>query len=163
MLDELTPMNLVSAAAKLGVSPFEVIRLLVASDGVPANMQFTTEQVARLREVGQIEDTWWPGVDLPDDANPLRQRVRAALQLLIDRGHVADSMTRMDNVWRGLTEDDCGLVNDALLALVDEGHLNQVSRPNGTMISVNPASSDTIQQLASGAADTPGLSELYEE
>jgi len=162
MLDDLLPMNLVGAANKLGVSPFEVMRLLVASDGVPDNLHFTGDQVARLRQIGQIEDSWWEGVDLPEDANPLRQRVRAALQLLIDRGHVADSVTRMDNVWRGLTEEDCGLVNDALLALVDEGHLNQISRPNGTMISVNPASSDTIQQLASGAADTPGLSELYE-
>ena len=162
MLSELAPMNLVGAALALGVTPFEVVRLLVASGGVPANLTFTAEQVARLRKVGQIDNSWWDGVDLPDDANPLRQRVRAALQLLIDHGHVADSMTRLDNVWRGLNEDDCGLVKDALLILVDEGHLNQVSRPNGTMISVNPASSDTIQQLASGAADTPGLSELYE-
>src|SRR5687767_14283894 len=120
MLEELMPVGLADAARKLGTEPFEVVRLLVAANAVPQGpLQLGPDAVDRLREIGRIEAGWWEGVTLPKDANPRRARVRAAIQLLIDKERFGDATTRMDNVWRGLRVDEQQLLQGALMALAE--------------------------------------------
>jgi len=158
----LEGLNLVAVASRLRVSAFEVIRLLVAAGGVPSRLRFTEAQVASLRELGQIEASWWRHITLPEDDDPMRARVRGALSLLLDRGHIAESMTRRDNVSRGLTPEEAEWVHAAIDVLVDEGHVVREDRPHGTMISVHAGSSETIQKIVAGIEDTRGLAALYE-
>jgi len=163
MLTEFQPLGLTDVARRLGVDPFEVVRLAVAADkGLSGPMQFDEELVGELRELGQIDDPWWSDVDLPEDPNPLRQRVRAALQLLVDKEMVGDQTTRMDNIWRGLPFDDQALLQQAVMVLAEEGHLRVVGSPVGLMVSIDPGASDTVEKLAAGTSESAGLQSLYQ-
>lgn len=164
MLSEFHPLGVTDAARRLGLDPFEVVRLLVASgkasdDGAPV---YSAELVEELRVFGRIDPPWWGGVDLPDDANPLRQRVRAALQLLLEKGVVGDATTRMDNVWRGLPFEDQGLLQQAVMVLAEEGALRVVGSPVGLLVSIDPAAKATVEGLAAGTKESAGLSALYQ-
>lgn len=162
MWSDLLPLNLSQAARRLGVEPFDLVRLLVATDGMPKELAFSPEQVDALGAKGGIEPSWWPGVDLPEDHNPMRQRVRAALGLLLERGHVGGEGTRLDNVWRGLPSADQALVRDALHALSDEGLVAMLPGKICTRVLVNAASEERVREIAEGRSDTSALSALYE-
>lgn len=163
MLDELRPLGLGAAARSLGVDLFEVVRLLVASDSPLDTLRLTPEQVEQLRAFGGIEPPWWPDVELPEDEHPLRQRVRAAVQQLIDRGHVGARSTRMDNVWRGLPVDDQAFLQTALTVLGEEGVLAISATPTGVQLAVAEDRLDLARAIADGRQDTPGLAALYQE
>lgn len=162
MLSDLLPLGLTGAAARLGLEPFELVRLLVATDAMPRDLRFTTEQVDGLFARAALEQPWWDGVDLPEDKNPLRQRVRAALGLLLGKGFVGGEGTRIDNVCRGLPSEDQALIRDALVALADEGHLTLVPGRMGVRVTVTPASEGRVRDIAAGKSDTSALSVLYE-
>lgn len=162
MLDELRPLGLGAAARSLGVDLFEVVRLLVASDGDLETLRLTPEQLERLRAFGAIEPPWWPDVELPEDEHPLRQRVRAAVQQLIDRGFVG-APTRMDNVWRGLPVDDQAFLQTALTVLGEEGVLAITASPAGVQLAVAEDRFELARAIADGRQDTPGLAALYQE
>ena len=163
MLDELRPMGLSAAARSLGVDLFEVVRLLVASETGPDSLRLTPEHVEQLRVFGGIERPWWPDVELPEDEHPLRQRVRAAVQQLLDRGYVGAVTTRMDNVWRGLPTDDQVFLQTALTALGEEGVLAITATPAGMQVAVVEERVDVARAIADGRHDTPGLTALYQE
>jgi len=163
MLSEFQPLGLSDAARQLGVDPFEVVRLAVAAGkGLDKPMQFDADLVDELRQLGQIDDPWWDAVDLPEDPNPLRQRVRAALQLLIDKGVQGDTTTRMDNIWRGLPFDDQSLLQQAVMVLAEEAALRVVGSPVGLMVSIEPSAADTVKALAAGTSESAGLQSLYQ-
>ncbi len=50
MLDEMRPVGLTDVAKQLGTDPFELMRRLVAAGAVPETLQFTRDQIERLRE-----------------------------------------------------------------------------------------------------------------
>ena len=163
MLDELMPLGLADAARKLGTEPFEVVRLLVAANAVPHGpLQVDGEAIERLREAGRIEPSWWDGISLPKDANARRARIRAAVQLLIDKDRVGEATTRMDNVWRGLRAEDQQLLQGALMALAEEGVLRLGATPIGLVVSIEPKATDTATRLVAGKHDSPGLKALLE-
>lgn len=163
MLEELRPLGVSDAARRLGVDLFEVVRLLVASGDVPEHLELTPERVEELRTLGGIDAPWWPAFELPEDEHPLRQRVRGALQLLLDRGHVGDSLTRMDNVWRGLPDDDQAFLQAALTSLGEDGLLAVVATPVGVKVAIPSEHVEVVRQIAAGHHDTPGLTSLYQE
>lgn len=163
MLDELQSLGLVGAARALGVDPFEVMRLRVAAGHASdAELRFTQEEIDTLRTLGGIEGSWWESVELPEDANPLRQRVRAAVDQLIKRGRIGETRTRMDNVWRGLPYADQEFLQQALSTLADEGVLQLASAPTGLEISVATDALPRAASLAQGEIDTDGLTALYQ-
>lgn len=163
MLEELRPLGVSDAAKRLGIDVFEVVRLLVASGTTPEHLQLSPDHVERLRVFGGIEAPWWGEAELPEDEHPLRQRVRAAVQLLIDRGFVGDTTTRMDNVWRGLPDDDQAFLQTALTVIGEEGLLAVVATPVGVQVAIAPDRLDTARAIADGSHDTPGLTALYQE
>jgi hypothetical protein len=163
MLDELMPQSLADVAKQLGTEPFEVVRLLVAANAVPTGtLQVDHETVDRLRATGRIEASWWDGVTLPQDANVRRARVRAAVQLLVERKRIGEQTTRLDNVWRGLGADDQRLLHGALLALAEEGVLRLGATPIGLVVSIEAQAADTADRLVAGKHDSPGLQALLE-
>lgn len=163
MLHELQPLGLVDSAKRLGLDPFELVQLLVATDGVPKDMVFSTEQVDGLIGKGGVESGWWDEATLPEgDKNPKRQRVRAALGLLLDRGHVGGAGTRADNLWRGLSSEDQMLVRDAVLVLVDEGLLDNVPAKSANNVTVSAEHEARVRDIVEGRTEHSALSALYE-
>lgn len=162
MLDEFRTVGLTDAARRLEIDPFDVVRLLVADGRVAATFRFDAASLERLRTVGRIEASWWTGVTLPADTSPIRARVRAAVQLLQQRGHVGENRTRLDNVWRGLPADQQDALKRCLAALGEDGLLELVATPIGTMVSVSARSLELVQRVVAGAA-TPALQAALEE
>lgn len=157
MLSELLPMNLSDAARRLGVDPFELMRILVATNSVPKDLVFRAAEVDALREPAGIDEAWWKDVVLPDDVNPRRQRVRGVLHMLL-----AGGATRKDNVWRGLEASERELVRGAVDILVEEGLLAEATTKALTSLSVADGSEERVRAIADGEADTSALSALYE-
>jgi len=163
MLSEFQPLGVTDAARRLGLDPFEVVRLLVAAKkGLDGPMLFSAELVEELRELGRIDPPWWDGVELPEDANPLRQRVRAALQLMLDKGIVGDTTTRMDNIWRGLPFEDQGLLQQAVMVLAEEQALRVVGSPIGLLVAIETSAKKTVSGIAGGTTESAGLTALYQ-
>lgn len=161
MLDELKPVTLVEAARRIGTDPFEVVRLLVAAGAFPeGTLLIDGEIVEKLRGIGRIEPPWWAGVTLPKDANPARARVRAAIQLLLDKGRVGEDRTRMDNVWRGLEPAECRLVERAMIALASDGLVRITPSAIGPLLSIEPSAVDAAKKLTAGKFEPPGLRAL---
>ena len=155
MRDDLRPLSLTDAARSLGIDPFEVVRLLVASEAMPEGAPFlTAERVEALRELGGIEAAWWEGARLPEDANPRRRRLRAALALLAARGHVGTEATRLDNVTRGLPAAEQRFLGTALRALADDGLLSVEVRPVGVVVAIVASAAGRVRSIADGI-ETP--------
>lgn len=160
MLEELLPTGLNDAARRLGVTPLEVVRLMVASDSVTPGFSATADHLRKLAEIGQIEGGWWEGAELPTDENASRQRVRAAVGLLL--GRAASGPIRMDNLWRGLAPADQQLVAEAMDILGFEDKVDIQSANCGITIGVRSDQREFLAALASGDAESPGLNELYQ-
>ena len=163
MLHELRPMGFAEAARHLGVDIFEMVRILTNTDGMPDRLVFEADQLIKIKTDAGIESSWWTDESLPKDHNPGRQRVRAALQLLLDRGHIGAPGTRMDNVGRGLSPDDQSLVSEALNALASDGLMSIHTTPVATLVYINETGKARIAEIAAGKGDTAALSALYEE
>lgn len=164
MLEEIEPVGLTSAAERIGCDPFEVVRLLVAAAATPEGvMIIDAELVDKLRGIGRIEMGWWEGAALPEDTQPSRARIRAAIQLLLQRGRIGDERTRMDNVWRGLAPEDCRLLESALLIFSREGMVRISPSVIGPLVSIEPQAVDAARKFAAGKLDSPGIRALLAE
>ncbi len=164
MLDELEPLGLTEAARRIGTDPFEVVRLLVAAGAVPEGpLLVEAEIVDKLRGIGRIEPSWWADASLPKDTEPARARVRAAVQLLLDKGRVGEERTRMDNVWRGLDEGDRRLLERAFAVFSEEGMVRISPSSIGPMLSIEPVAVEAAKKFAAGKLDSPGLRALLAE
>ncbi|HHO49992.1 MAG TPA: hypothetical protein ENK18_03765 [Deltaproteobacteria bacterium] len=153
MLDELQPLSLTAAARRLGIDPFEVVRLLVVADAVPKGpFALAPELVQRLGELGRIEPPWWEGVALPNgEGHPGLKRIRAALGLLLSRGHTAERPTRLDNVWRGLEHTEQELLSRALHTLAEASLLSIEVTPIGQLVCVRDEARERVQAIAEGS------------
>jgi hypothetical protein len=163
VLNGMMPLGLTELSRRLGVDPFEAVRLLVATGyDLRGPLAFSASLVGQLRERGGVHESWWREVNLPTDASPARARVRAALQLLLDKGFVGERTTRMDNVWRGLPYEDQGLLQRALTALTREGLLVCVGTPTGLQVAVDASKRAAVDALAKGTGASAGLNALFE-
>ena len=163
MLADLRPLNLSDAAHALGVDPFEVVRLLVASrtlDG-GAPLQLTRDRVDDLRSTAGIEH-WWQESGAPAGDNPLRAAVQGALQQLVSRDLVGDRSTRLDNLWRGLGYEQQVAVEQAVMVLLEEGKLTTAASARGVQVSIAPGAEAELAQIAKGRADHAGLAAVWQ-
>ena len=164
MLEELQPLSLTDAARRLGIDPFEVVRLLVVAGQVSDKAIIVDPQALEdLRKLGRIDSSWWEGAELPKDEDPRMQRVRAAAGLLLSRGHVGDeAATRMDNVWRGLPFDDQELLQRALAALAEAGLLRIVASRVALMVCIAPGAEEKVKELVDGKQIPSALSAMLD-
>ncbi len=161
MLDRLLPLSLTDTARALNVHPFEVVRLAVLADRVPADAWLLDEEdVASLREFGGIEDDWWEGAQLPEDTNPRRRRLRGLMARLLERDVVGENLTRMDNLQRGLSAEDSAFVAKTVAHLTNAGVLAMVACPAGKLLSIQPSHRKEAEQLARTGAGLAGIKSL---
>lgn len=149
------------AATELGVEPFEVIRLLVASDAPLNALRVDHETLEKIRQLGAIE-RWWDGESPPEDDNPKRAWTRAALHRLLTAGFVGEHMTRMDNLWRGLALGDQDLVREATNLLVESGALLSKMTRSGVQVAISPDAQHLVAEIVSGTQIPEALSALWE-
>ncbi len=162
MLEKLLPSGLTGAARDLGVEPLEVVRLMVMTDTVSDGFNCNEAHLQKLASYGQIETGWWDGAELPKDDNPTRQRIRAAIGLLL--GRCTDGQTiRLDNLWRGLPIEHQQIVEEAMNILADEERVQIGNHTSGVRIGVPPDQAEALAAIANGEAESEGLAELYQE
>jgi hypothetical protein len=114
-----------------------------------------------VQELAGVE-TWW-GDKAPtiDDDVPGRALVRAAAQMLLDRGIVDDSTTRADNLFRGLESADQFVVRRAVNHLIREEVLQSVPTSQGLHLRVASAKIKVLQGIADGSKVPSSLEELW--
>jgi hypothetical protein len=150
MVSEMLPLRLGSVAARLGVEPFEVVRLIVASGDKGPVHTITEPRVEALRRYAGIETWWTDPAQVPKDEIAGRGVVRGALRQLLDRGFIGESRTRQDNLWRGLPGAGRRAVEDALDVLVEFGLLAVRTEPSGQLVSVRPEGAERVDAISHG-------------
>lgn len=160
MIDEFRPLGLSDAARRVGVDPFELVRLAVVFDEPLARLRLGADAIARLRAQAGIEELWADRA-LPEDSNPVRAAVRGAAQLLLDRGWVGQSATRLDNLGRGLPPIQQDAIEEAATILAEEGVLLLVASPRGVQVSVAPGAEATLRAIAAGTSAPESLAALW--
>lgn len=136
-------------AVGLDVHPFDVVRMLAVSGGLPRDLRLDGEDVANLRALGGLE-TWWGddlGVDL-DREGPL-PLLRALAAQLITRGVVEPRFTRADNLFRGLAPEPQGILRRWVNALIRERYLATRMSPHGLQIAVCRSGLGDVELFAS--------------
>jgi hypothetical protein len=155
MLEPLLPVGLVATSKALGINSFDVVRIAVLADKVPADAWlFDEDDLAALREFGGIEDDWWEGAAIPDDEHPRRRLLRAMLARMIERDQVGDNPTRLDNLWRGRSDDEAVFLERACDHLASAGLLAIQPSPAGRVVAL-VASRLTDAETIARQARTP--------
>ena len=162
MIDEFRSSTLVQAARKLGVNPFELVRLSVALDEPSADLRFTADSVERLREKAGIESLWQSN-SLPSASNPIEAAVRGAMQLLLDKNMVGTNTMRLDNLSRGLTTPQQEAIDEATALLAEGGSVLLMSAPAGLQVSIAPGREGAVRSLADGSQVPPAVRALWTE
>ncbi|MBN2800871.1 MAG: hypothetical protein JXX28_17170 [Deltaproteobacteria bacterium] len=155
MLDELRPMGLYQAALTLEIEPFEVVRLLTLANAVPeSNLLICDATLDLIKDVGGIEQWWTDSPDQPDEL------VRAAIGILLDRGHIGERSARIDNLWRGLPVESQSVLQQAVHQLVQGGFLATMMHLQGVHVTVAPEAVDRLRAVAAGELSLSSLSPL---
>lgn len=163
MLDDLKPHDLHAAASALVVHPFEVVRLLVISGADTTSLSTTDADLDKLRTFGQLE-TWWTGPgDLPEDDNARRRVVRGMLDAMVQRELVGQSTTRLDNLWRGLGDEDREVAQQAVMVLHELGFLASLATAAGPKVSIHPDALDAVKDLVARGNAPDELAALWSE
>lgn len=146
MLEQLRPLSFSRAASQLGTDPFDLVRLLVVSGTMPDSLELTPDILETITEFAGIA-SWYATTP----ANAI-DALRAGLLELANRRYVGESVTRIDNVWRGLPIQQASAVAEALNALCAEGQLTQYVTPAGVCVSIHPDALGQVTAMASGGA-----------
>jgi hypothetical protein len=153
-------LGLVDVARRLGVDPFEVVRLMVVGGVASTTLRFSPDDVARLASLTGIEADW-ALVSPPSDTNPMRARVRGVLGRLLQSGRVGSATTRRDNLWRGLPDAEAAVVMHAVAVLVGEGHLWVDAATSVDRVSANPKAVVELQRIVDGKSEPPSLTAVW--
>jgi hypothetical protein len=151
MLDELRPHSLTATAAGLGLDPFEVVRLAVATNLSLADLRFDAAARESLRSFAGVE-TLWPAGAPGAGAGAL---ARGALEILVSRGFIGERGTRRDNLLRGLDAAAAATLDDALDALQDDGLVRTWPDARGLLISVPHDRVVAAEAITEGRAPLP--------
>lgn len=141
-------MSLQQVAKWLDVHPFEVVRLLALDGSLPADLTLDSRHVERVREVGGLE-VWWESLPTPIRGEvPARALVRAALARLLANGCVEPAAVRLDNIFRGLDEDNQWILRRSVTALVAAGVLVTTAAASGLTVSVAASRESDVRAFA---------------
>ncbi len=156
MIDELRPLGLYDAARTLGIDPFEVVRLLVLGEAFPdGTLVLTPDHVQKIRETGGIEH-WWD-----QDAPEGQALVLAMIGKMVDDGLVGESGTRIDNLWRGLGDEQQALLQQAVNILAQNAQILSFMTPRGVQVSLAPDAVGLLGEVAAEEAQHDQLAVLW--
>lgn len=135
-----------SAAELLEVHPFELVRLLVAGPGFPADLRLTSDHLEQAVRVGGLE-AWWqePGAVRPT-ANDLQPLAHA----LLERGVSEPRWTRADNLYRGLDADAERAVRRAVNEWIRSGIMGSRMSSRGLEVTLRAGRERDLMRLGGG-------------
>jgi len=163
-MDELMPNDLHATARELQVHPFEVVRLQVLSGAPLDQLAFDDPSIGRLREFGRLETWWEDGADaLPEDDNASRRVVRGMLDAMVQREHVGEKTTRLDNLWRGLPADHVEVAEQAVMVMHELGMLASVATPAGMQVAVHPDALENVKDVVARGNAPDALAAIWSE
>jgi hypothetical protein len=150
-------------AERLGLHPFDVARILAIGDGLPPELAFDGSAVARIRAAGGLQD-WWSEQPPEVDADALgagRELLRSLLARMLKKGLVGASVTRADNLFRGLPVAQERALRRSVNVAIREGCLTSLMAPIGLVVSVAEARVDEVRAfVAQGDGLLAVLAEL---
>lgn len=161
MLPDLRRAPLHEAAHALGLDPFEVVRLVEASDVHAPQLEFTSEQLDNLAAFAGIEHWWETPPQLPDDVPRRPTLLRAVLSMMSDKGRVGDRTTRQDNLWRDLPADDQRFLEEAVELLTELGWVSARATPRGVQLAIRTEAEASVQAFVGGAEAPSSLARLW--
>ena len=162
MMDEFRAAKLVDAAKTLGVNPFELVRLSVALGEPTEDLRFSADALDSIRQKAGIR-SFWQDRTLPARSNPIESAVRGACGLLLDLGFVGNTTTRVDNLTRGLSDDQADAVDEAAALLAEEGAVLLMTSSAGLQVSVAPGHEAKVRAIADGSSTPDDIASLWTE
>ncbi len=160
-IDQFKKLGVKDLAARLGIHPFNVVRILTAKNQLEPRLQFDEDDVEKVRRFGGVEYWWTGGCTLEEDGIRARGVLRSVARELVKRGIVGENTTRADNVYRGLEPDDERTARRALNVLIQEQYLRTVPTPLGIHVSVVSDKLSIVERLAAGKEIPPALAVLW--
>ena len=162
MLDELKSVSLCRLAQEMDTDPFELMRLRVYSESDLTHLTLPSSQAVRLRAFSGIE-TLCKRVPPSSEGQPLEGHrwVPGLLLILLADERIGENTVRMDNLWRGLSEDDGAIVKNIIQVLLKDGLLVNYASVQGIQISIHPNRVDEVEALAKGQSIPESLAYLW--
>ncbi len=160
-VDQFKKLGIKDVAARLGIHPFNAVRILTAKSQLTPELLFEEDDIEKVRRYGGIEYWWTGGCTLEEDAIQGRAVLRSIARELVKRGVVGEQTTRADNVYRGLDPDDERLARRALNVLIQEQYLRTMPTPLGIHVSIVPERHQALERLANGKEIPPALAVLW--
>jgi len=160
-IDQFKKLGVKDLSARLGIHPFNAVRILTAKNLLTPGLLFEEDDVEKVRRNGGIE-YWWTGTcTLESDSIQARAVLRSIARELVKRGIVGETSTRADNVYRGLEPDDERLARRALNVLIQEQYLRTLPTPLGIHVAIVPDRLQALERLAAGKEIPPALAVLW--
>lgn len=144
----LQKLRIDQAARWLEIHPFEVLRVLVAADRLPADLRLDANDVERIRELAKLE-TWWDGTGIPLSDPEL---VSALATQLLTRLPGAADRTRADNIFRGLDGHRQIFLRRVVNQLARIGYLDIVMTASGLSVSLRTEHRAALSALTVGSS-----------
>jgi hypothetical protein len=160
-VDQFKKLGIKDLSARLGLHPFNAVRILNAKNLLTDDLLFEEDDVEKVRRFGGIEYWWTGSCTLEDDTIQGRAVLRSIARELVKRGVVGEQTTRADNVYRGLEPDDERLARRALNVLIQEQFLRTLPTPLGIHVSIVPDRHQALERLAAGKEIPPALAVLW--
>jgi len=153
MLRDLMAQNLTTSASQIGVDPFELVRMSVMRGQSLDRMEFRPAELDDLAAWGGVE-SWWD--DTPMERH---ERVFGILERLSNDGYVEPTFTRLDNLWRGLSAEETGILESVVETLYDSGVLTTGAQEIGIGVAIAAQAVDRVNQMLSEGANGATLRE----
>lgn len=160
-IEKFQRLGIKDLAARLGLHPFDVVRILVAKGMLPPNLTFDEADVERIRQSGGIEHWWRGDHQVEEDSIRARGVLRSIARELIQRRIHDENTTRVDNLYRGLSPEDEHIARRAVNLLIQERFLRTVSTPLGNHVTIQHEQVQAMQRLAAGTDVPAGLASLW--
>lgn len=160
-VDQFKKLGIKDLAARLGIHPFNIVRILSTKNQLAADLSFEEDDVEKVRRFGGVEYWWTGSCTIEADGIRARAVLRSLARELLKRGFVGESTTRADNVYRGLDPEDERVARRALNILIQEQLVRTVPTPLGIHVSVVPEQVRLLERLAAGKEVPPALAVLW--
>lgn len=161
-LSKFRKLTLTDLAVALDVHPFDLIRTLVSLDQLPSDHRFEAADVEHIRKSAGLE-LWWTPLTrktMTPDA-PAQGLLQDLCHQLVERGVVGEAGTRLDNLLRGLSEDERPLVLQLVRGLVTSELVRSWSTAAGVQVSIIEGQEYVVADLSEGGTPPDAIAALW--
>lgn len=160
-------LSLNEASLRLGIHPFDLVRVLVSLGSFPDDLHLTEEELARVEQLGGLETWWTPDARAEPfrhaDPVPLRGMARALAIQLVEHEVIGEASTRLDNLFRGLDPDAQQHARVVLQCMLQAGLVQSITTPSGLNVSVPIERGEDLVSIARGDGMPDSLAKYWQD